>query len=120
MDLITSKDDSLTKKMSKHVVNTDKLKTPSKRVKDVCFLGHELIVVIRDTDEVQQLVDPWVGFLEVLGRNEDASKSDQRDNVGFGLASKMSNTCKMLFNFGSLEVSIENVYAVMEGFWLNS
>lgn len=83
-------------------------------------MSHKLIVVVRDTDEVQQLVDPWVRLLEVLGRDEDAGKSDQRDDVGFGLAPEMCDACKMLLDVRSLEISIENVHAVMESFWLHS
>ena len=83
-------------------------------------MSYKLIVIVRDTDEVQQLVDPWVRLLEVLGRDKDAGESDQRDNVRFGLAPEMCDACKMLLDVGSLEVSIENVHAVMEGFWLHS
>ena len=83
-------------------------------------MSHKLIVIVRDTDEIQQLVDPWVRLFEVLGRDEDTGKSNQRDDVGFWLALEMSDACKMLLDVGSLKVSIENVYAVMEGFWLHS
>jgi len=86
LDLISREDDALAKEVRKNVVNTDELKAPVKRVQDVSLLRHKLIIVVGNTDEVEKLVDPRVGFLEILGRDKYTRKPDQSNHVRTWLA----------------------------------
>ena len=58
--------------MGQDVVSTDELKTPIKRVEDVCFLVDKLIVCEGRFDVFKQLCDTGVGLLVVFCRDEDA------------------------------------------------
>ena len=49
-------------------------------------MGDELVIVVWDSDEVEELVNAWVSLLEVLGADEDAREPDQRHNIWSGLA----------------------------------
>lgn len=58
--------------MGEHVVDAYELQSPVEGVEDIRFLGHELIVIVRDPDKIEQLVYAWVGLFKVFGRNEHA------------------------------------------------
>jgi hypothetical protein len=102
-----------------NIVDADELQTPVESVEDICFLGYELVVVVRYPDEVEKLVDAGIGLFQVFGRNEHTSQPDQRNHVGSRLALEMLNTSQVLLDIWALKIGVENVDAVMEGLWLH-
>jgi hypothetical protein len=78
---VCRKHDALAQEVRQDVVDTDELQSPLKRVQDVGFLRHELIVVIGDANEVKKLVNAGVCFLQIFGRYEHTCEPDQRDHV---------------------------------------
>lgn len=59
--------------MSKNIIDTDKLKTPVKGIEDISFLGNKLIIIVRNSDEIEKLVYAWISFFQVLCRDKNAS-----------------------------------------------
>lgn len=106
--------------MGKNVVDADELEPPFKRVQDVSLLGHKLVIVVGDADEVEELVDAWVGFLQVLGRDEHAGQADEGDNIRTRLALEVLDARQVLLNVGALQVSIKDIYTMVERLGLDT
>lgn len=53
LDFVGAEDNALAKEVGQDIVDANELKAPVKGVQNVGFLGHELVVIVRDADEVQ-------------------------------------------------------------------
>ena len=118
-DLIRCKDDTLTDEVGQHVVDWDELNFPAESFKHVLLLSYKLLVTVRDTDVVKKLVYTWVGFLKILSTDEQAGQRDQSHDVVSGLALEMGERTQVFLNVRPQQVSVENVYWMVEGFWLH-
>ena len=74
--LVRCEQDSLAEEMGQNIVRTNKLKPPIKRVENIGFLIHKLVVRKRRLDVLEELRDSWIGLLMVLCRDEDACGSN--------------------------------------------
>lgn len=64
-------DDSLTEEVAEHIVDRNELDLPAKGLEHVLFLRDKLFVAVGDADVVKQLVDSWVGLLQILCADEE-------------------------------------------------
>ena len=53
LDFVGAEDNALAKEVGQDIVDANELKAPVKGVQNVGFLGDELVVIIRDADEVK-------------------------------------------------------------------
>ncbi len=118
-DLIRRKYDALTDEVGKNIVDWDELDFPAESFKHVLLLSYKLLVTVRDTDVIKELVDAWVGFLQILSTDEQAGQRDQSHDVVPGLALEVGERTQMLLNVRPQQVSVEHVYWVVEGLWLH-
>ena len=104
--------------MGQDVVGANELKAPLKRVENVSLLCHELVVSKWRLDVLEQLRDARVGLLVVLGRDEDASYSNQRQHIALCLSTEVWNGSDVVNNVRSLQIGVQCVDGVVEGFRL--
>jgi len=67
LDFIGSENNALAEEVGKYVIDAYELDLPLKGVQDVSLLLHELIIRAWNANKVEELVDPGVGLLKVLG-----------------------------------------------------
>lgn len=67
LNLVSVEKNALAEEVRQDVVCADKLHTPVQGVEDIGLLRHEFVVVERDADVLEQLLDSGVGHLVILG-----------------------------------------------------
>ena len=114
LDLIGAEDDTLAVEVCQDIIRTNILHAPVKRVEDIGFLRHELVVSERHSDVLEQLLHARVSHLVVLRANENAGSGDQSHDLVISLVAEVADTDNVLLNIGHLKICVENVDTVME------
>lgn len=112
--------DALTQEVAQDVLDRNELDLPAHRFQHVLFLGDKLIVVERDTDVVEQLTDPRISLLHVLGADKETAKCDHSHDVVFALVPEVRKRVNVRLYITSHHVGIEKVYRVVVSLWLDT